>query len=233
MPKLFVKDAPKESLVIRGARVLDPAEGIDTQVDVKVDNGVIAELGSNLPQNSHKVIDGTGLVLAPAFVDPHVHLRTPGREEADRDLRVSSRLLGQRAEDCGRVDDRLRVRHREDRAVAACRGRLRAAGDRLLVLAPWSAEVNVRVDEGRRQHEPGSVEHAVPVDGEARAQLGDRAAVDLHVDLRVDALGRIEHAGAADDEALLRCVLDEEPRHHATSTGSSALTAAGPVVSRS
>ena len=48
MPKLFVKDAPKESLVIRGARVLDPAEGIDSQVDVKIDGGTIAELGSIL-----------------------------------------------------------------------------------------------------------------------------------------------------------------------------------------
>ena len=80
---LFVKDAPKENLIVRGARVLDPVEGLDNQVDVKVDNGVIAELGSNLPQNSHKVIDGTGLVLAPAFVDPHVHLRTPGREDEE------------------------------------------------------------------------------------------------------------------------------------------------------
>ena len=80
---LFVKDAPKESLIIRGARVLDPVEGVDSQVDVKIDDGVIAELGSNLPQNSHKVIDGSGLVLAPAFVDPHVHLRTPGREDEE------------------------------------------------------------------------------------------------------------------------------------------------------
>jgi hypothetical protein len=82
---LFAKDAPKENVIVRGARVLDPVEGLDSQVDVKVDNGVIAELGSNLPQNSHKVIDGTGLVLAPAFVDPHVHLRTPGREDEEND----------------------------------------------------------------------------------------------------------------------------------------------------
>jgi dihydroorotase len=80
---LYVKDAPKENLIVRGARVLDPVEGLDSQVDVKVDNGVIAELGSNLPQNSHKVLDGSGLVLAPGFVDPHVHLRTPGREDEE------------------------------------------------------------------------------------------------------------------------------------------------------
>jgi dihydroorotase len=80
---LYVKDAPKEGLVVRGARVLDPVEGVDGQVDVKIDNGVIAELGSNLPVNGHRVVDGAGLVLAPAFVDPHVHLRTPGREDEE------------------------------------------------------------------------------------------------------------------------------------------------------
>jgi dihydroorotase len=80
---LFVKDAPKESLVVRGARVLDPVEGVDSQVDVKVDEGVIRELGSNLSANGHRALDGSGLVLAPAFVDPHVHLRTPGREDEE------------------------------------------------------------------------------------------------------------------------------------------------------
>ncbi|MGH2920442.1 MAG: dihydroorotase, partial [Gaiellaceae bacterium] len=83
MAKLFVKDAPKENLVIRGARVLDPGEGIDSQGDLKIDGGTIAELGSNLAVNGHRVIEGAGLVLAPAFVDPHVHLRTPGREDEE------------------------------------------------------------------------------------------------------------------------------------------------------
>jgi dihydroorotase len=83
MAKLFVKDAPKENLVVRGARVLDPGEDIDAQVDVKVDGGTIAELGSNLPVNGHRLIDAEGLVLTPAFVDPHVHLRTPGREDEE------------------------------------------------------------------------------------------------------------------------------------------------------
>ena len=46
---LFVKDAPKENLFVRGARVLDPVEGVDSQVDLRIDDGVIAELGSNLP----------------------------------------------------------------------------------------------------------------------------------------------------------------------------------------
>jgi dihydroorotase len=80
---LFSKDGPGENLVVRGARVLDPAEGLDARVDVKIDQGVIAELGSLLPMNGHRVLDGAGLVLAPAFVDPHVHLRTPGREDEE------------------------------------------------------------------------------------------------------------------------------------------------------
>ena len=80
---LFVKDAAKHDLVVRGARVLDPTEGLDAVLDARIDGGTIAELGSTLPANGHRVIDGTGLVLAPAFVDPHVHLRTPGREDEE------------------------------------------------------------------------------------------------------------------------------------------------------
>jgi dihydroorotase len=52
-------------------------------LDVRVDDGVIAALGQNLDTNSHRVIEAEGLVLAPAFVDPHVHLRTPGREDEE------------------------------------------------------------------------------------------------------------------------------------------------------
>jgi dihydroorotase len=80
---LFAKDAPKENIVVRGARVLDPVEGIDETLDLRVDDGVIAALGSELDTNSHRVVEGGGLVVAPAFVDPHVHLRTPGREEEE------------------------------------------------------------------------------------------------------------------------------------------------------
>src|SRR5207237_7693237 len=72
-----------ENLVVRGARVLDPAGGVDGQIDVRVDAGVIAQIGTKLETNEHRVVDGEGLVLAPAFVDPHVHLRTPGREDEE------------------------------------------------------------------------------------------------------------------------------------------------------
>jgi dihydroorotase len=80
---LFARDLPKENIVVRGARALDPVTGVDAILDVRIDDGVIAALGSGVDTNSHRVIDAEGLLLAPAFVDPHVHLRTPGREDEE------------------------------------------------------------------------------------------------------------------------------------------------------
>jgi dihydroorotase len=80
---LHGRNGKQTDLVIRGARVVDPAEGIDAKLDVRIDGGTIAELGTGLDTNAHRVVDAEGLVLAPAFVDPHVHLRSPGREDEE------------------------------------------------------------------------------------------------------------------------------------------------------
>jgi dihydroorotase len=80
---LVVRDTPRADLVIRGARVLDPTEGIDATLDVRIDAGTIAAVAPEVDANGHRVVDAAGLVLAPAFVDPHVHLRTPGREDEE------------------------------------------------------------------------------------------------------------------------------------------------------
>jgi dihydroorotase len=72
-----------DDLVVRSARVLDPTLGIDELLDVRVDGGVISQIGVDVDANGHRVVEGRGLVLAPAFVDPHVHLRTPGREDEE------------------------------------------------------------------------------------------------------------------------------------------------------
>jgi len=72
-----------DDLVVRSARVIDPTLGIDELLDVRVDRGVISQIGLNVDANGHRVFEGRGLVLAPAFVDPHVHLRTPGREDEE------------------------------------------------------------------------------------------------------------------------------------------------------
>ncbi len=83
MNAVLVGGGGADDLVVRGARVFDPTEGVDAVMDVRVDGGTIAQIGVALNVNGHKVIDGEGLVLAPAFVDPHVHLRTPGREDEE------------------------------------------------------------------------------------------------------------------------------------------------------
>ncbi len=80
---LWAKKGRQDDLVVRGARVVDPVEGIDQVCDVRVDGGVVAQLGTGLDANGHRVVEGEGLVLAPAFVDPHVHLRVPGREDEE------------------------------------------------------------------------------------------------------------------------------------------------------
>jgi dihydroorotase len=80
---LYAKAAPGENLIVRGARVLDPSEKVDAVLDVRIDDGTIVELAARLDPNAHRVIDAEGLTLAPAFVDPHVHLRTPGREDEE------------------------------------------------------------------------------------------------------------------------------------------------------
>jgi dihydroorotase len=80
---LWTKERQGDNVVFRGARVLDSVEGIDAILDVRLDNGVIAAVAEQVDANGHRVVDATGLVLAPAFVDPHVHLRTPGREDEE------------------------------------------------------------------------------------------------------------------------------------------------------
>jgi dihydroorotase len=80
---LWQRELAGANLVIRGARVLDPAEGIDARLEVRIDDGTIAEVAEEVDTNAHRVVEADGLVLAPAFVDPHVHLRTPGREDEE------------------------------------------------------------------------------------------------------------------------------------------------------
>ena len=73
-------------LLITGARVLDPREGIDAVLDVAVSGGVITavgEAGSVDAPDGAETIDAAGRLLVPAFVDPHVHFRTPGQEHKE------------------------------------------------------------------------------------------------------------------------------------------------------
>jgi dihydroorotase len=79
---LFFKEQPAADVLIKGARVLDPRTGLDEVIDVRVRSGHIEELGHDL-EASGEVLDGAGKHLFPGFVDPHVHLRTPGQEHKE------------------------------------------------------------------------------------------------------------------------------------------------------
>jgi dihydroorotase len=78
-------------VLLRGARLLDPRAGIDQQADLLVREGEVAEIGDSLKApDGAEVVDAEGLHALPAFVDPHVHLRTPGRED-EEDIETGSR----------------------------------------------------------------------------------------------------------------------------------------------
>jgi dihydroorotase len=74
---------PSAELLFRGARVVDPVSGRDEVADVRVRDGLVAELGTGLGAASAEVLDCDGLVLAPGLVDLHTHLREPGAEHKE------------------------------------------------------------------------------------------------------------------------------------------------------
>ncbi len=69
--------------LIKRGRVIDPASRRDETVDVMIDEGVIADIDSNLESNAAHIVDAADLVVAPGLVDMHAHLREPGREDEE------------------------------------------------------------------------------------------------------------------------------------------------------
>jgi dihydroorotase len=83
-PPLDCAATAQGDVLIRGARLLDPRAGIDGVQDILLRDGDVAEVGESLPApEGGEVVDAEGLVAVPAFIDPHVHLRTPGREDEE------------------------------------------------------------------------------------------------------------------------------------------------------
>jgi dihydroorotase len=69
------------SLLITGGRVIDPANGVDAVQDVLIADGKIEKVGKGLAAPpAAEVVDATGKVVCPGFIDVHVHLREPGYE---------------------------------------------------------------------------------------------------------------------------------------------------------
>jgi len=70
-------------LLIRNGRVIDPASRLDAVRDVAIENGKIAAVGERLDHAGAQLFDASGHIVAPGFIDMHVHLREPGFEHAE------------------------------------------------------------------------------------------------------------------------------------------------------
>jgi len=70
-------------LLIKNGRVVDPASGTDETLDILIDKGKIVDLKAKIESTGPKTIDASRLVVAPGFIDMHVHLREPGQEDKE------------------------------------------------------------------------------------------------------------------------------------------------------
>src|ERR1043166_6758001 len=74
-------------ILLRGGRVVDPSQQMDSVCDVLVAEGRIEACGPRVANEAHApdihVLDCSGLVVSPGFIDVHCHLREPGREDVE------------------------------------------------------------------------------------------------------------------------------------------------------
>ncbi|MFL5899604.1 MAG: dihydroorotase [Solirubrobacterales bacterium] len=92
LAQLDMRAGKRADLVLRGVAVLDPLAGIDSQHDLIVRDGRIAELASPGAASADGLeqVEAAGLHALPAFFDPHVHLRVPGHEHKE-DIETGTR----------------------------------------------------------------------------------------------------------------------------------------------
>src|SRR5689334_16838714 len=76
----------KGALLLRGGRIVDPSQQMDSVADLLIEKDTIESLGPNIDIGSRddvEIVDCTGRVVAPGFIDVHCHLREPGREDVE------------------------------------------------------------------------------------------------------------------------------------------------------
>ena len=78
-------------MLLRNGHLVDPSQAIDGVTDIRIENGVVSEVGPDLPeQDDEEIFDLSGCYVMPGLIDTHVHLRDPGQEESE-DLESGSK----------------------------------------------------------------------------------------------------------------------------------------------
>src|SRR6266576_268774 len=70
-------------LLIRNGRVIDPSQDLEKDADILIRDGRVVEIGAGLAGGPGQEFDAKGMIVAPGFIDLHVHLREPGREDKE------------------------------------------------------------------------------------------------------------------------------------------------------
>ena len=71
------------SLLIKNGRVIDPSSDTDRVCDLLLENGKVSRIDRGIQAPGMPSLDANGLIVAPGFIDIHVHLREPGREDEE------------------------------------------------------------------------------------------------------------------------------------------------------
>ena len=71
-------------VLLTGGRILDPSQNVDTVADILIDDGKVQAMGRDIGRPDHAtVVDCSGYVVSPGFIDVHCHLREPGRADVE------------------------------------------------------------------------------------------------------------------------------------------------------
>ena len=71
-------------MLLKNGHLVDPSQAIDGVTDIRIENGVVCEVGPDLPEKENEeIFDLSGCYVTPGLIDTHVHLRDPGQEESE------------------------------------------------------------------------------------------------------------------------------------------------------
>lgn len=77
-------------LLLKGGRIIDPANKMDKIADILIENGKISKIRKDIKADDAEIIDAAGKIVTPGLIDMHTHMREPG-QEAKEDLASGSR----------------------------------------------------------------------------------------------------------------------------------------------